>query len=143
MKFIKLFTLLSSVIFLAISCKSSDKKTTEVMNNLHRKWMLVEYRDFTKAELIKLGANIDLTQKENGGAKMGCNGMFFGYKMKNQNQIDFSQVRATMMYCEGKMKLEESFVEDLPKMNRYKIEGHFLTLSDGRMTMKFVAEDWD
>jgi heat shock protein HslJ len=29
-------------------------------------------------------------------------------------------------------------------MSRYKIEGHFLTLSDEKgNTMKFVAADWD
>ena len=42
------------------------------------------------------------------------------------------------------MKLEEKFGEDLPNMNRYKIEGHFLTFSnaDGDK-MKFVVADWD
>lgn len=49
-----------------------------------------------------------------------------------------------MMYCEGNMKLETSFGQELPQMTSYKIDGHFLTLSGGNgKTMKFVAADWD
>ena len=74
---------------------------------------------------------------------MGCNGMFFSYKIKNNHQVEFSQIGSTMMYCDGRMKLEDSFGKQLPNMNQYKIEGHFLTLSDGKSIMKFVAADWD
>ncbi|WP_333851377.1 META domain-containing protein [Epilithonimonas sp.] len=145
MKFLKSIGVLSLLMLLLISCNSS-KKVSESMGNINRKWMLVEYNDFTKAELTKLEANIDLTKRTEApdqyGAKMGCNGMFFTAEF-DKGKAKFSGVGSTMMYCEGRMKLEEQFGKDLPNMNQYKIEGHFLTLTDGKSTMKFVAADWD
>lgn len=117
------------------------------MQNLHKKWMLVEYKNFTKEELVKLEAHIDLTKNSESPnrytAKMGCNGMFFTAEF-NKGKAKFSGVGSTMMYCDGRMKLEESFGNDLPNMNQYKIEGHFLTLSNPNGDkMKFVEQDWD
>lgn len=117
------------------------------MENIHKKWMLVEYKNFTKEELVKLEANIDLTKnpesKGRYNAKMGCNGMFFTAEFNN-GKAKFSGLGSTMMYCDGRMKLEELFGKDLPTMNQYKIEGHFLTLSNpSGGKMKFVAADWD
>ena len=114
------------------------------VSSLKRKWMLVEFQGFTKENLSKNKAYIDLTDKENGGAKMGCNGMFFTYKVKNQNKTEFSQIGSTMMYCDGNMDLEQKFGQLLPTMTHYEIKGHFLTLKNNKgETMKFVAEDWD
>lgn len=133
------FLSLLLILFFSASCSSQGK-----LPHYNRKWMLVEFQDFTKENLIKNKAFIDLTKKENGGAKMGCNNMFFSYKMKNSHQIEFSQVGSTMMYCDGNMKLEENFGKILPTMNHYEIKGHFLILkNDKGEKMKFVAEDWD
>jgi len=117
------------------------------MENINRKWMLVEYKDFTKSELMELEANMDLTKNQENPnrftAKMGCNGMFFTAEF-NKGKAKFSGVGSTMMYCDGRMKLEELFGKELPAMNQYKIEGHFLTLSDANGSkMKFIAADWD
>lgn len=146
MKFLQSIGILSLILLVAVSCKSS-KNTSEPMQNIHRKWMLVEYKDFTKEELVKLEANVDLTKNPESEnrytAKMGCNGMFFTAEF-NKGKAKFSEVGSTMMYCDGRMKLEELFGKEFPTLNHYKVEGHFLTLSNengGRM--KFVAADWD
>jgi len=146
MKFLQSICILSLMLLLTVSCKSSNNSMSG-MQNLHKKWMLVEYKDFTKEELIKLEANIDLTKNSESPnhytAKMGCNGMFFTAEF-NKGKAKFSGVGSTMMYCEGRMKLEELFGKDLPAMNQYKIEGHFLTLSNANGgKMKFVEQDWD
>lgn len=115
------------------------------VSSLKRKWMLVEFQGFTKEELIQKKAYLDLTHLEKGGgAKMGCNSIFFSVKMKNNHRINFSGVGSTMMYCDGNMKLEENFGKLLPTITKYQVKGHFLTLkSKNGQTMKFVAEDWD
>jgi len=145
MKFLNAIEVLSFLLIFVYSCKTSAESGTTV-ENIHRKWMLVEYGDFTKDELVKLEANVDLTknlhESNRYSAKMGCKAMFFTAEF-NQGKAKFSGVGSTMMYCDGKMKLEELFGKDLPKMNQYKIEGHFLTLTDGTTSMKFVAADWD
>ena len=115
------------------------------ISSLKRKWMLVEFQGFTKEELIQKKAYLDLTHLEKGGgAKMGCNSIFFSVKLKNNHRIHFSGVGSTMMYCEGNMKLEENFGKLLPTITKYQVKGHFLTLKNKNgQTMKFVAEDWD
>ena len=115
------------------------------VSSLKRKWMLVEFQGFTKEELIQKKAYLDLTHLEKeGGAKMGCNSIFFSVKLKNNHRIHFSGVGSTMMYCDGNMKLEENFGKLLPTITKYQVKGHFLTLKNKNgQTMKFVAEDWD
>jgi len=115
------------------------------VSSLKRKWMLVEFQGFTKEELIEKKAYLDLTHFEKvGGAKMGCNSIFFSVKLKNNHRIHFSGVGSTMMYCDGNMKLEENFGKLLPTITKYQVKGHFLTLKNKNgQTMKFVAEDWD
>lgn len=77
-------------------------------------------------------------------AKMGCNNMFFSAKMKAENKIELSQVGSTMMFCQDMMDVESDFGKMLPTMTSYKVEGHYLTLSDGKGNdMKFIAADWD
>ena len=115
------------------------------VSSLKRKWMLVEFQGFTKEELIQKKAYLDLTHLDKGGgAKMGCNSIFFSVKSKNNHRINFSGVGSTMMYCDGNMKLEENFGKLLPTITKYQVKGHFLTLKNKNgQTMKFVAEDWD
>lgn len=146
MKIFRFIAFSSLLMLFAISC-ASFKNTSNSMEHINRKWMLIEYKDFTKSELMELGANMDLTKnKENlnrFSAKMGCNGMFFTAEF-NKGKSKFSTVVSTRMYCEGRMKLEELFGKELPEMTQYKIEGHFLTLSDSNGNkMKFIAADWD
>ena len=115
------------------------------VSSLKRKWILVEFQGFTKEELIEKKAYLDLTHLEKGGgAKMGCNSIFFSVKLKNNHRINFSGVGSTMMYCDGNMKLEENFGKLLPTITKYQVKGHFLTLKNKNgQTMKFIAEDWD
>ena len=115
------------------------------VSSLKRKWMLVDFQGFTKEELIQKKAYLDLTHLERGGgAKMGCNSIFFSVKLKNNHKINFSGVGSTMMYCDGNVKLEENFGKLLPTITKYQVKGHFLTLKNKNgQTMKFVAEDWD
>ncbi|WP_213197111.1 META domain-containing protein [Cloacibacterium caeni] len=115
------------------------------VSSLKRKWMLVEFQGFTKEELIQKKAYLDLTHLDKGGgAKMGCNSIFFSVKLKNNHRINFSGVGSTMMYCDGNVKLEENFGKLLPTITKYQVKGHFLTLKNKNgQTMKFVAEDWD
>lgn len=116
--------------------------------NLQKKWMLIEFQKFSKEDLIKHNAYIDFSELEKAGrgtAKMGCNNIFFQTKIKKHGEISFSNAGSTMMACdEETMKLENQFSKILPNISSYKIEGHFLFLSNqSGDSMKLVAEDWD
>ena len=98
--------------------------------------------------MVKNEAHLNLTtiteSSKRFSAKMGCNGMFGEATFIADEKVKFSQLGSTMMYCDQGMDLETAFGKTLPQMTSYKIEGHFLTLSDtAGNIMKFVAADWD
>lgn len=127
-------------------CASQDPNNS-IAEELQREWMLVSFQNFPKEKLIDYQAKMNLIPSENPNqfsAKMGCNNLFFTSKIINGSKIEFSQVGSTMMFCQDKMDLESAFGKALPSMNFYRIEGHYLTLSDQNGDeMKFVAADWD
>ncbi|WP_156831941.1 META domain-containing protein [Kaistella palustris] len=127
------------------NCTTQSASTPQ---NIQRKWMLVEFQNFTKEEMTAAKAHINLSPIENTpgrySAHMGCNSMFFEATFDTDQTVKFSQVGSTMMYCDRNMDLEAAFGKALPRMTSYEVKGHDLILSDGAgNTMKFVAEDWD
>lgn len=142
----KIITGLVAVVMLCliISCTTQ----TTVPETLSKEWKLIELEGFTKETMIANNAGIDLSANKEApnryNANMGCNNMFFQAAFSPGGNVKFSQMGSTMMYCDRGMDLESAFSAALPKMNRYNIEGHYLTLSapDGTR-MKFVAADWD
>ncbi|SDQ40666.1 heat shock protein HslJ [Chryseobacterium soldanellicola] len=135
-----------AVLFLGliINCSSAQVKNPFVQ----REWMLVSLNNFTKDQLIKNKAGINLTAKKEGnkirgGAFMGCNRMFFTSEFKNNGKVEISGLGSTMMACQS-MDIENAFSKSFEKMTKYSVEGHFLTLYDENGgQMKFVAADWD
>ncbi len=133
-----------TVLFLLGNCKS---KTTEpeIQTNqkLKRVWMLVEFKNFKKEDLIKNEAQLNLTDFTNPFAKMGCNRISFQIESK-ENKIKFSNLMSTKMFCEDKMDLETAFMQFLPEFDSYSNQGQKLILENSKgEKMIFVAQDWD
>lgn len=136
--------LISALMFSCNSQKLDEKSNV----NLQREWMMISFKDYSKQDLNRHEAKINLIpnaeQSNQYSAKMGCNNLFFTAKLKSGNKIEFSNVGGTLMFCQDKMDLERNFGKALPTMTDYKIEGHFLTLSSKNGdNIKFVAADWD
>ena len=128
-----------SLIFM-MNCQSQNQTN----QNIERKWMLVNFKNYDKNYLVKAKAYLDLTNSEMANANMGCNSLSFPIKKKTEDKISFTGGISTMMACQNFMDLEQDFSKELANIKTYKIEGHFLTLSDENGNiMKFVAEDWD
>lgn len=131
-------------LFSVLNCSSLQKQKPHIQ----REWMLISFDRFTKQELIKSKAGINLTdEKEDGKIKgtssMGCNRIFFISEFKINGKINISGLGSTEMACED-MGLENAFMEKFKNMKSYTIEGHRLTLSDDKgNNMKFIAADWD
>lgn len=70
------------------------------------------------------------------GAYAGCNTIGGDYEIKN-DQLKIKPGPMTMMFCEGKMELEQSFIKALESVTSWKIEEARLILSAGE---KAVAE---
>ena len=110
--------------------------------------MLVSFPSFSKNELIKSRAKIVFSESLDGeinkaSSYLGCNTLIFDCKIKNNGKIKFSNLSNTKKPCEN-IKLETKFITLIKSMNKYKLEGHFLTLSDSKGNeIKCVAADWD
>ena len=135
------FTLLVSIINCKPKTIENDLATNQ--NNLKRIWMLVEFQNFKKENLIKHKAQINLTDLKNPNANMGCNRISFQVEVK-ENNIKFLNLRSTRMFCKNAMELESAFSKSLDQYNTYNIEGQKLILvSSKNEKMVFVAQDWD
>jgi heat shock protein HslJ len=132
------------LLFLGILLMTNCKTTKTFPENLNRKWMLIELEDFAKNELMRNNANLDLTNKNHYIAHLGCNEIKMKVEIKNSTRISFSEISRPQKFCENSMKLEESFLSIAPKINQYKVKGHFLSLTTKQgEKIKFVAADWD
>lgn len=134
-------TILIFCIFVLQSCFSQQQMA---YHSLQKKWMLVEMGNFSKEQLIKANAFIDLQQKDKKSfANMGCNSLIFSYKATS-GKIKFSPVASTRKLCPQQMEIEQYFQNILPEVESYMIEGHFITLKTSKgEVIKAVAEDWD
>lgn len=142
----KIITAFLAILFFGMLLNCSSRNNREP--HVQREWMLISFGDFTKDQLIKKKAKIDLTAEKEGGkikgsAFMGCNRIFFTMEFKNKRKVKISGLGSTEMMCND-MNLETLFLESFEKMTKYSVDGHFLTLTDDKgNVMKFVAADWD
>lgn len=142
--------LIKLVVFSALMPGAGFSKAQNVARDysIQREWMLVSFGKFTKNDLVRNEAGIDLTapQKKGaimGSAFMGCNKMSFTSSFNKQGSVKFSKLASTKMACD-KMDIESAFRKTFEKMTRYSVKGHELTLSDNKGNkMKFIAKDWD
>ncbi len=123
--------------------------TSAIMNkNLQKKWYIVELKGYSKAQLMNEKASLDLStftenSKIRGSVYAGCNQIMFNLEVLKRNRIKLSGLTGTMMTCQD-MQIEHVLSKQLELMTNYKIEGHFLTLSDNKgNSIKLLAEDWD
>ena len=77
MKVKVLLVSLFSILFLGMSCSSQSQ-----LPHYNRKWMLVEIQGFTKEQLVKNKAYIDLTNKKTVAQKWAATECFFHIKLK-------------------------------------------------------------
>ncbi|HUH27206.1 META domain-containing protein [Gelidibacter sp.] len=96
------------------------------------KWVLTKLNEdvlnLTKTELEQ--PFIKLSAKDNGvGGNGGCNSFGGTFTLKDNQHIEFSQMMATMRYCEGS-SIENMFMANLQKAVSYTINNGELTLRD-------------
>lgn len=140
---------LSLVICLVLfNCKSQDtkqKSANKVETQLiGTKWVLTKLNkdlvNLSNAELKQ--PFIKLNAKDNGvGGNGGCNVFGGTFTLKENQHIEFSQLLATMRYCEDN-GIERVFMNNLQKATSYTITNNELTLKDenGYVLVTFEAD---
>ncbi|MDY7395927.1 copper resistance protein NlpE N-terminal domain-containing protein [Aureibaculum sp. 2210JD6-5] len=110
-----------------------NKQQTQLTN---RHWKLVELNG-QKVNYDKKSGNQpyiilrpDEENKVYGNA--GCNRFFGTFELKEGNQIAFSQLGATKMYCSN-METEKQFLEILRTADNFSLSGETMTLNKAKM----------
>ena len=106
------------------------EKNKAMMNNtdtkLQAKWILKKIlKSTTLSKVVDGKANIVFGADAQISGNNSCNSFFGTYKQMN-NTLNFSQMGATKMYCEG--SIETDFMQNLQKVNAYKITKKYLYL---------------
>ncbi|HET8887075.1 MAG TPA: META domain-containing protein [Salinimicrobium sp.] len=105
------YLLLISVLVVMNSCcgTSKSQETTQIEVELDGKYQIVNLKG-EKIDSDEL--YLDFSEKTRVSGITGCNNVSSEYK-KEGNNIDFSAVLATKMYCEGKMENEKAIASAL------------------------------
>lgn len=140
------FTLIIAIVLVLFSCKSREQKV--LPKDLQREWMMVQFQDFKKDELMGLKARIQFADSDKKEIVLsgfaGCNRIFATVKFSGNEDVEFTKIGSTEMFCLDKMNVENEFLKTLPNITKYKIDGHFLTFYNKEgQEIKFVASDWD
>lgn len=138
------FRVLSIIAFLNFLQNCMPRKMAT--QDLYRQWMLVEYKNYSKEDLVNQHAYIDLSSRKapanHYNAEMGCNKLFFSAKFGNKT-VKITDLGSTTKDC-GDMALEQDFLRDFSNFKYYALDGQYLRLYDAEgHAITFVAADWD
>ena len=101
-----------------MSCKTFNMKSSNEMFTTGKYQVLsLEEKEFSEEDDYKL--YIDTTQQYISG-KFDCNEFSVEYDVKEDNTLDFGFAKATKMYCEGEMDLENKFFGIAKSMTYFK-----------------------
>lgn len=124
------------ICLILFSCKSQDvpKKSSDKVGTslIDTKWVLTKLNsdavNLTSPELQQ--PFIKLSEKDNAvGGNGGCNSFGGTYSLTDNQTISFSQLIATMRYCEDH-GIESVFMGNLHKATTYVLENNELTFKD-------------
>ena len=143
----RLFFLITAVVFLSVSCKSTQK-TQDVAKKEHKyeltkdtKWIMTSFHGKVPAEAgFRKRLPYVYIDKEKGSisGNSGCNS-FSGSAEISGNKIKAGRIAATKAYCMGVP--EHEFFTDLDEMDSFKIKGNKLSfMKGGEVIMEFEAE---
>ena len=137
----KLITFISTGAFLVMSAFFLKKETATPPSLYDTKWLLRKIHTGPGVEEVETKAFIKFNaEKKSAGGNGSCNN--FGSTARvNNNEVSFSNIFSTKMYCEGVQKTEDTFFKQLGKVNRFEIvEKRLLLYQDKELLLEFVSE---
>lgn len=131
----KIYFLLIALVILLSACSGSSV-------SLEGEWTLVSYGDSTNPTLalpnVETSINFDADNQV--GGNVGCNSFGGEYKL-NGNQVTFSGIFSTLMFCEGTMDQETVFLNILSEQSlNFELSGNQLTLTSQDGSSVIVLE---
>ena len=137
----KLSTLVITGLLFLSACSTAKNAATSSMPLYETKWLLKKIHTGSTTEDVNTKAFIRFDQaKSSAGGNGSCNN-FGSNAAVNGNDVKFSNIFSTKMYCEGVQQVENKFLGGLENVTRYKIEGKTLKLYNGNdLLLEFDAE---
>ena len=120
--FITLFVLVMA------ACNTSRKASGNA--SIQKRWNISYIDSVSDAKVLASQAFIDFSVPGKGGAKAGCNQLFFSFKLLAKDSLDLSQLGSTMMMC-PEMEPETMLSRWLPMVDNYQINDSVLILRIG------------
>ncbi len=138
----KLITSISAGFFTIFLSCAANKENGEPATPLYNtRWALEKIHTPTGVEAVQTKAFIKLDpEKKSAGGNGSCNS-FGGSAAVNNNNIRFTDIFSTKMYCEAVQKTEDAFLNLLGKVDRFEIKDKTLLLyQDKELLLELVAE---
>ena len=141
----RLTTLISAGIFIVASAfimKKEHIDDTMINQPLYdTKWSLKKIHTETGIQDVQTKAFIKFNEeKKSAGGNGSCN-TFGSSIMIHNNQVSFKNILSTKMYCEDVQQIENIFLNQLGKVNRFEIKNKTLFLyNDKDLLLEFEAE---
>lgn len=128
----KLITFISAGTFILLSAFIMKKENARPTTCLYdTKWLLQKIHTENGMEEINTKAFIKFNkEKKSAGGNGSCNTFGSNFTISD-NTISFKNIFSTKMYCEGVQKTEDSFFNQLEKVNRFEVKDKTLVLYQG------------
>lgn len=139
MKMITMLGICVSTILL--SCSANKKINAPAIPLYETKWALKKIHTDAGVENVQTKAFIRFVElNKSAGGNGSCNS--FGSSITiNNNEISFTGVFSTKMYCEEVQKTEDAYFKQLEKVTRFEIKGNTLSLYQGeKILLEFASE---
>jgi heat shock protein HslJ len=104
------------------------------------KWSLKNIHTEAGIEEVQTKAFIKFDEaKRSAGGNGSCNS-FGSTATVHNNEVVFTHIFSTKMYCEGVQKTEDSFLKQLGEVNRFEIKDKKLSLYQGdKILLEFIS----
>ena len=138
MKLIKFF---STGAFIVLTACAMQKISINPQQSLYdSKWNLKKIYSGTNSDEVITKAFIRFNkEKGSAGGNGGCN-TFGSNAAVTNDQVSFSNIFSTKMYCEGIQSSEDAFLKQLANVNRFEINNKTLRLyHDKEELLEFQA----
>ena len=137
----KLITFLSAGVFIVLAGMFLEKENPMQQSLYDTKWYLRKIHTESGVDAVKTWAYIQFNEeKKSAGGNGSCNS-FGSTAVVNKNEVSFTNIFSTKMFCEGVQKTEDLFFQRLGEADRFEIKDKTLSLYKGdKLLLEFKTD---
>ena len=139
----KFITFISAASFMILSACSMQKNVAAQQDALYTyKWSLKKIYTDEVTENVNTKGFIKFDKvKSSAGGNGSCNNFGSTASVTN-NEVRFTNIFSTKMYCEAVQKTEDAFLKQLALVNKFEVKDKILLLyQDNMVLLEFASEN--